>query len=108
MKKNIFVYILLCLFLLSSPLLAKHKKPNNLKAKDPISWTISPSSGFPSQTTKGNIYTVTYTLTNNLPFAVPLSVSDAFNGGKFSLTNGCNTTLQPNGTCQVTLSLQPE
>jgi hypothetical protein len=107
MKKNIFAYVLLCIFILSSPIQAKQKKLRKVHGSNPIGWSISPSTGFPSQTNIGSSYAVTYTMTNNLPFAVPLTVSGAYQGGKFSMTNGCNTTLQPNGTCQVHLFLQP-
>lgn len=106
MNKNIVLYTLLCFSLLSHNLQAKQKH-GKVHAKDPIGWSIFPTSGFPAQTTNGSSYTVTYTLTNNLPFAVPLSVSGAYIGGKFSLTNGCNTTLQPQGTCQMHLVYHP-
>ncbi|MDR3492670.1 MAG: thaumatin family protein [Gammaproteobacteria bacterium] len=105
MRKNIVVLFVLSLFLLSSPLQAAHAKKKNL-GKDPVGWSISPS-GFPAQTTVGSSYVVTYTMTNNLPFAVPLTVSGAYNGGKFALSHGCNTTLQPKGTCLVHLTFQP-
>ncbi len=79
--------------------------------KNPVDWSISPSSGFPSQTKVGSTYAVSYIMTNNLPFAVPLSITGNYTGGSFSLTNLCNTTLTAKGTagstCQVHLSFQP-
>lgn len=105
--KNIVASVLLCLLFISSPLQAKQKHHKPLTAKDPVGWSISPATGLPAQTNVGSSYAVTYTMTNNLPFAVPLSVSGIYNGGKFSLSHGCNTTLQPQGTCQVHLFFQP-
>jgi hypothetical protein len=78
---------------------------------DPVGWSISPTSGFPAQTQTGSTYAVTYTLTNNLPFPVALSVTAAYQGGTFTFTNGCNKTLaakgQANSSCLVHLGLQP-
>jgi len=110
MKKNIVAFVVLSIFLLSSSLYAAHNKSQNKKqnlGKDPISWSLSPSSGFPAQSSIGSSYAVAYTMTNNLPLAVPLTVSAAYNGGKFSLLNNCNTTLKPKGTCTVNLRFQP-
>ncbi len=77
---------------------------------DPIGWSVSPS-GFPATTTIGSTYAVTYTMTNNLPFAVPLSIDTNYVGGSFTLDNGCNKTLAAKGSagssCLVHLLLQP-
>lgn len=79
--------------------------------ENPIAWSISPSSGFPAQTDVGSTYVVTYTLTNNMPFASPLTVTRAYTGGNYVVTNECNRTLapkgQPNSSCLVHISLQP-
>lgn len=78
---------------------------------NPVNWSISPATGLPANTTVGSSYAVTYTISNNLPFAVPLTVTGDYTGGTFSLANGCNTTLaaknQANSSCLVHLSFQP-
>ena len=80
-------------------------------AMDPVSWSVSPS-GLPAQTTVGNSYSVTYTLTNNLPHAVPIHVSAIYSGGSFVLTDGCNTSLaaknHPKSSCLMVLQFQPK
>jgi hypothetical protein len=84
---------------------------NAYAGKDPIAWSLSPSGGFPASTTVGSSYAVTYTMTNNLPFAVPLTINTSYTGGSFVLANGCNKTLAPKGqsgsSCLAHLSLQP-
>lgn len=78
---------------------------------NPIAWSLSPSSGFPAQTVVGSTYAVTYTLTNNVPYATPLTVMHAYTGGTYTIANDCNKTLaargQANSSCKVTISLQP-
>lgn len=99
MRAFIFsVFSLFCCLVIST---------NVYAGKDPIGWSIAPSTGFPAQTSVGSSYAVTYTMVNNLPFAVPLTVSGAYTGGKFTMSNGCNTTLAPNATCVVHLGFQP-
>jgi hypothetical protein len=102
MKKILSTVLSLCYLLFAASCYA---------GTDPISWSVSPSSGFPTQATLGSSYAVSYTMTNNLPFAVPLAVTAAYTGGTFALTNGCNTTLAPKGqagsSCLVHLGLQP-
>ena len=84
---------------------------NAYAGTDPIGWSIFPSSGFPAQTKVGDSYAVSYTLTNNLPFAVPLTISTSYVGGTFTLTHGCNKTLTAKGTagstCLAHISFQP-
>ncbi|KTD44621.1 thaumatin family protein [Legionella quateirensis] len=79
-------------------------------AIDPVSWSVSPA-GFPPNTVNGNSYSVTFTFTNNLPRPVPFDVSSVFDGGSFSVTHGCKTTLagknQPNSSCLLHLQFQP-
>ncbi len=79
--------------------------------KDPVAWSLFPSSGFPASTTVGSSYAVSYTLTNNLPFAVLMSVTGSYVGGSFGLSNNCNTTLAPAGSsgssCIFHLHFQP-
>jgi len=113
MQKIIAVFFTLFLFFLSPYAQAVNAQTKNIKtkhnvtAKNPVGWSISPTTGFSSSSNVGSSYAVTYTMTNNLPFPVPLSVSGAYNGGKFTMTNECNTTLPPNGTCLVHLLFQP-
>ena len=74
---------------------------------DPISWAVSPSTGIPSQTYVGSSYAVTYTLTNNLPTAIPITILESYTGSTFSVTNTCNSTLARSGTCTIQVGLQP-
>lgn len=92
----IFSYLVFILFSL-----------NTYAGKDPIGWSISPATGFSAATKVGNSYAVSYTMSNNLPFAVPLTVSSAYTGGSFTITNGCNKTLPVGGTCLVHVMFQP-
>lgn len=80
---------------------------NSYAGSDPISWTVSPSSGLSAASTGGSSYVVSYTLTNNLPFAKALSTSLQYTGGSFNMTNGCNTTLAPKASCNMYVSFQP-
>lgn len=111
MKKYIISTLsVLSLFLASSSLFASPAQSGtnvHKLSKDPVSWSIFPASGLPAQTKIGSSYVVTYTLTNNIPLPVPLSISGLYNGGKFSIITTCNTTLQPNQSCQVSLGFQP-
>lgn len=102
MKKYFFVYFFVCQIFFGA---------SSFAGTDPIAWSISPAGGFPAQTRMGSTYVVSYTLSNNLPFAVPLSVYGQYNGGSFGITNGCNTTLAPKNqtgsSCLVHLFFQP-
>ena len=80
---------------------------NTFAGTDPIGWSISPSTGFPAATKVGSSYAVTYTMTNNLPFSVPLSINHAYTGGSFSLINGCNKTLASKASCLVHIGFHP-
>jgi len=84
---------------------------NAYAGENPIEWSLSPASGFPAQTNVGSTYVVTYTLTNNMPFASPLTITRTYTGGNYVVTNECNGTLapkgQPNSSCLVHISLQP-
>jgi hypothetical protein len=78
---------------------------------NPIGWSLNPSGGFPAQTVVGSTYVVTYTLTNNVPFAMPVTVTHSDVGGNFTVANDCNRTLAakglPNNSCKFTVTLQP-
>ncbi|MBV8803108.1 MAG: Thaumatin domain-containing protein [Gammaproteobacteria bacterium] len=84
---------------------------NTYAGENPISWSLSPVSGFPAETDVGSTYVVTYTLTNNMPFASPLSITRAYTGGNYVVTNECNGTLAPKGqpysSCLIHIALQP-
>lgn len=84
---------------------------NTYAGTDPIAWSISPSDGLPATTNLGSTYSVAYTMTNNLPFSVPLTVSGKYMGSSFAVTNRCNKTLAPKGqsgsSCTVHIAFQP-
>lgn len=99
------------LFCLFSFLFCQLISFNLFAGTDPIGWSVSPSTGLPATTQVGSSYVATYTLSNNLPFAVPVTVSDAYTGGSFTFANGCNTTLaaknQAGSSCIMHISFQP-
>lgn len=78
---------------------------------DPVSWSSTPAA-LPGNTSIGSLYTVTYTLTNNLPYPVSMHIGQSFVGGNFTVSNGCNATLaaknQPNSSCVMYLQYQPQ
>lgn len=84
MKQNVLTGIFISLISLSV---------ESFAGTDPIGWSLSPPTGFPPTMTLGSSYAITYTLTNNLPFAVPLTVSANYTGGTFTVSNNCNKTL---------------
>lgn len=98
MKKITVVFFLLFTLLFLSKAQA---------GKDPVAWSLSPAAGFPAQTSVGSTYAVVYTITNRLPFSVPLTIEGKYTGGKFALTTNCDKTLIPNATCLIHLSFQP-
>lgn len=102
MKKILSILTFLCGLLLALQVYA---------GTDPIGWSVSPAGGFPATVKTGSVYSVTYTISNNLPFSVPLTVRAEHVGGTYSITNGCNKTLaakdQSGSTCQVYISFQP-
>jgi len=76
-----------------------------------LNWSMTPSSGLPLQTMKGNSYAVRYTITNDSSAAIPIAVSGQYTGGTFVLTSDCGATLeaknQPHSQCSVNLLFQP-
>lgn len=77
-------------------------------ATNPMLWSATPASGLPAQTQDGNTYEVSYTFTNNLPFAMPLNIGAEYTGGSFMVTNTCNgNLLVPNGSCTAHITFQP-
>lgn len=99
MKRTYFAFFIISCFMLTA----------NAFAQDPIAWTKEGS--FPSQTSVGNSYRVSYTLTNTLPKPVPLNITGNFNGSAFSISSGCDTILapknQPNSSCLVHVQFRP-
>lgn len=73
---------------------------------DPVSWQLSPSSGFPS-TAVGEQSVVQYTFTNKLPCAKKLVISKQTTGGNFNVINGCAQSLASNASCTVTIAFNP-
>src|SRR5687767_13262168 len=79
-----------------------------LAAKDPVSWSLQPASGF--QTTPvGNQSTIQYTLTNELPQAVKLFTIITTTGQGFNIHNECNqSTVQPKASCNIAVAFMPK
>lgn len=74
-------------------------------ASDPVSWSVSPHTGFPA-TKVGEQSIVHYTFSNNLPFATKLGIHPQINGGNFSLHNDCST-LAAGASCVVAVAFNP-
>ncbi|MEO8402125.1 MAG: thaumatin family protein [Gammaproteobacteria bacterium] len=79
----------------------------SIAAKDPVGWEASPPTGFPAQTQVGNSYVVSYTLTNNVPAALPLTIGKSYAGNILAVEDTCNKTIPANGTCMIHVGLQP-
>nr|HAT8715109.1 hypothetical protein [Legionella jordanis] len=78
-----------------------------LNAADPVSWSLNPATGF-TATQVGQQSQVSYTLSNNLPFAVTMLTDYRFTGSGFSTFDSCkNKTLPPKGQCQVNFLFKP-
>ncbi|MFI4918664.1 MAG: thaumatin family protein [Legionellales bacterium] len=76
-------------------------------AKDPIGWSLSPASGFPAVKI-GSHSSVTYTLTNNLPFPAVINTEHLTSGGTFGVYDQCrNLNLAPNKSCIVHVNFTP-
>jgi hypothetical protein len=96
MNRNFCIFSLLLLGLVKT-----------LYAADPVSWTLTPATGF-SPTQVGHQSQVTYTLTNNLPFPTLIVTDYRFTESGFSTFDACkNTTLPPRGSCQITFTFTP-
>ena len=84
---------------------------NIYAAVDPISWSLSPASGFPTVFT-GEVAAVTYTFSVHPKFPAPVSISlnIQFSGSieGFTITNGCkNQLIRPGAFCTVLISYVP-
>ncbi|WED41955.1 thaumatin family protein [Legionella cardiaca] len=78
-----------------------------VQAADPVSWSLIPATGF-SPTQVGQQSQVTYTLRNNLPFAVTILTDYRFTGSGFSTYDTCkNKNLAPKEQCQINFLFKP-
>lgn len=76
-------------------------------AKDPVSWSLSPATGFQS-TKVGSVSTVQYTLTNHIPQPVKLVTEIKLSKGTFHIEDGCNDrTLAIGASCSVVIAYAP-
>jgi len=78
-------------------------------ATNPVAYSLTPSTGFPTTITVGNTYVVRYTFTNQLPFNLTISnVSRALTGASFSVSDACSGhTLAGGASCPVTITSRP-
>lgn len=82
---------------------------NGYAGVDPVAWSLSPTTGFRTVNTSEST-SVTYTLTVNAKFprSVVLHTNFKKNGGRFTITDGCNNkSLNPAGTCHVIITFTP-
>lgn len=82
---------------------------NVYASKNPIGWTLDRT--FPVPATIGTSTTITYTLTNNLPFTLVKPLVITKNGtpsADFTYVDNCNgVKLSSGGTCTVKVTLDP-
>jgi hypothetical protein len=80
-----------------------------LAASNPIAWQLN--DPFPVPTQVGRVYTITYTLTNKLPFRLAKALVITNNGSpqtEFSYDDQCTGKfLAPNASCTVAITLTP-
>jgi hypothetical protein len=78
-------------------------------SKDPIAWSLDRT--FPNPAHIGRSTTITYTLTNQLPFAMTKNLIITKSGtpsNDFTYADNCSgTKLSPNGSCTVSVTLTP-
>lgn len=80
---------------------------NTHAAKDPVGWSLSPTTGFTS-TKVGSASTVLYTLTNHLPRPVQLVTEIKTDNGAFHIVDGChNHTIATGASCSVAIAFAP-
>lgn len=80
---------------------------NAYAATDPVSWSLSPSTGFPS-TQVGSTSTVIYTLTNHIPHPTKLLTEITSHNGVFRVTDGCNQqTIATGSSCIIAIAYAP-
>lgn len=78
-------------------------------AKNPIAWSLNKTFQVPMHI--GRSTTITYTLTNQLPYTLAKALSITKNGtpsNAFTYTDNCTgVKLAPNGSCTVQVTLEP-
>ena len=82
---------------------------NTYAAVDPVGWSLSPASGFPS-VRPGDASTVTYTLRVHpkLARAVVLHTTFAESSKSFTIVDGCNNrSFKPGASCTVGITFTP-
>lgn len=80
---------------------------NLFAAADPVSWSLSPASGFPA-TQVGYQSVVQYTLTNHLPFATKLVIDSKSTGGNFTIHDECHDISVASGkSCTIIVAFNP-
>lgn len=77
---------------------------------DPISPRVTSSTTIPPRTSMGGSYLVTYTVTSNLPFAMPTPFNNTQHivapAGEFTITDNCHgKKLNPGGNCTLSFGL---
>lgn len=78
-----------------------------LAGSDPVSWSLSPASGFPA-TRVGDQSVVFYRFTNNIPCAKNLVMSSKITGGNFIIHDDCsNKSIAYGGSCDVLVAFNP-
>lgn len=109
MKKMRFGISILACLLLASNTFAGLKMKHHPPGLDPVHPTLL--YGLPAQSTVGNSYVAAYRINNNLPKAVPLTISLKFHGSAFSVSSGCDKTLAPKGqsndSCLLYIQYRP-
>jgi hypothetical protein len=89
--------LLLCIFTHSS-----------MASKNPVTLDKFPSSGFSSPVGLGDSATVTYKLTNKLPYPVKFFSSFSNQGKGFNIANACaNKTTNPGESCIINVTFAP-
>lgn len=80
---------------------------NGFAASDPVSWSLTPSSGFPTTPVDGQSI-VTYTLVSHLPGAAVMLTQIRKNSDALLVQDGCNgVTLNPGQQCRVLVRFNP-
>lgn len=77
-------------------------------ASDPVAWSLSPATGFPTVEV-GKSATVHYTLTNRLHRSATIVTSFAKKGSLFTVQDACNNqSLAPQASCNISITYTPQ
>lgn len=80
---------------------------NTYAATDPVSWTLSPASGFPPVNVDGQSV-ITYTLTSHLHAAATMLTSYNIVGAGITKIDNCNgKSLNPGASCTIQVTYAP-